>query len=314
MQLKFAAAGAVAIACGGCAGGLDTFPIGGAWHMRLHSSGIAIEAGPRQSDIYRDWQGGKVLVASDIEFHEYYETADCLLWETRARDHAVYAACGDRAPILVATDDYHRWTRAARGLVDESDVRVDADGAPVRPTVMYALDDIIAASMRQQAFSAAWRVGLARRDDALAPIERDEPVAVDAVDDRGRTALMDAAITHDVPRGSRLALVNALIERGANLRAADKFGVTALMLAADRGNTDVVRRLIEAGADIHARSHDGRTALMEAAGSLENQVEMVTMLLDAGADKQARDKYGRTAFSGIRTNTDPQLKVLLALQ
>jgi len=41
---------------------------------------------------------------------------------------------------------------------------------------------------------------------------------------------------------------------------------------------------------------------------------MVTLLLQRGANKYVRDKYGHTAFDAIRSNTDPQLKVLLATE
>jgi hypothetical protein len=286
---------------------LDLTPIGGAWHFYLHSSPI-IEAGSRQTDIYREWNGRNVLVASDVEFHEYYEDPDCLLWETSGKDHVVYAACGDRAPIVVATDDYHRWTMEERGLVDEADPRVSAGGAAVTPTVMYSLDQIAAASRRQPAFSAGWRPESVRVDGALKPTALDVRIDVDATNAAGWTPLMVAAAERD-----SAGVVKSLIADGANVNFADEQGITPLMVAADRSNAEVVELLMDAGADIHARSDDGSTALMKAAGALDNQVEMVTMLLEAGADKTIRNKYGNTALSAIRTNTDPQLKVLLAL-
>jgi hypothetical protein len=292
----------------GTPGKMAMTPIGGAWHFYLHSSPI-IEAGRKPTDLYRDWDGKPVLVASDTEFYKYYEEHDCMLWETSQSDHVVYAACGDREPIVVATDDYHRWTMEARGLVDEADARVGAAGAPVTPTVLYALDDIAEASARQPVFSGAWSPLRARADDGLTPTELDVPIDVDVTNEAGWTPLMVAASERNSS-----GVVGGLITQGANVNFTDKFGTTALMVAADRGHADVVRLLMDAGADIHMRTDDGSTALMKAAGALDNQVEMVTMLLDAGADKNLRNKYGNTAFSAIRTNTDPQLKVLLALQ
>lgn len=281
--------------------------------MYLHES-LLIEAGHRPSDLYREWKFGRVLVATDIEFHEYYKQQGCLLWETKWHDHIVFAACGEHEPMIVTSDDYHRWTMEARGLVYEGDDGVNAQGVPVRPTAMFTLDAIAAASARQPAFSGAQIPNLAgTAPPDLQPLEEDIPIDVKATNTIGRNALHEAASASEYAP-SRLPLVNALIEHGADVNAVDKNGTTALMIAANLAHADVVKRLIAAGADIHARDDDGRTALMEAAGSLDNQVEMVTVLLQRGADKELRDKDGRTAFSAIRTNTDPQLKVLLALR
>jgi ankyrin repeat protein len=137
-------------------------------------------------------------------------------------------------------------------------------------------------------------------------------VVTNDVDIIGRTALHNAAGWFE--REDPLPLVNALIEHGADVNAVDKYGFTALMIAADRTHANVVRRLIEAGASVLARNKGNETALMKAAGAIDNQVEMVTMLLRAGADKTVRDQYGHTAFDAIRSNTDPQLKELLAVQ
>jgi len=304
----------IAVGAGACGPtALAMFPVGGRWHMYLHQS-FLIEAGHRPSDLYREWKLGRVLVATDVEFHEYYKQPDCLLWETEWHDHIVFAACGEREPMIVTSDDYHRWKMEPRGLVYEGDDGVNAQGVPVRPTAMFTLDSIAAASARQPAFSGAQIPNVApTAPPDLQPLEEDMPIDVTATNSIGRNALHEAAGGSEYAP-SRLPLVNALIEHGADVNAVDKGGTTALMIAANHAHADVVKRLIAAGADIHARDDDGRTALMEAAGSLDNQVEMVTELLKRGADKEIRDKYGRTAFSAIRTNTDPQLKVLLALK
>jgi hypothetical protein len=108
---------------------LDLTPIGGAWHFYLHSSPI-IEAGSRQTDIYREWNGRQMLVASDVEFHEYYAGPDCLLWETSHKDHVVYAACDDRAPMVsrLMTIIAGQWRSAAWWTR-----RIRASAQPVQP-------------------------------------------------------------------------------------------------------------------------------------------------------------------------------------
>ena len=56
-------------------------------------------------------------------------------------------------------------------------------------------------------------------------------------------ALLDAAIAGDAER------VETLIGQGADAGAANRYDVTALSFAADRGHVDVVRVLLEAGAE-----------------------------------------------------------------
>jgi uncharacterized protein len=53
-----------------------------------------------------------------------------------------------------------------------------------------------------------------------------------------------------------LQLVNLLLERGADVNARRRDGMTALHAAAYRGHLKVIRRLLEAGADTSIRAHD----------------------------------------------------------
>jgi ankyrin repeat protein len=77
----------------------------------------------------------------------------------------------------------------------------------------------------------------------------------------GLTALMWAA-GHEDGVGSRaaIAVVDLLIMRGALLDAADDRGRTALMIAAERGDAQVVTALLRHGSDPAAKDGDGRTA------------------------------------------------------
>jgi ankyrin repeat protein len=72
-----------------------------------------------------------------------------------------------------------------------------------------------------------------------------------------------------------------LIDSGADVKAADDSGATALMW----GVTDLekTKLLVERGADVNARSADGRTPLLIASG-LPGSSAVVTFLLDKGAD------------------------------
>ncbi len=87
----------------------------------------------------------------------------------------------------------------------------------------------------------------------------DQGVDVDAVDGKGRTALMWAASwgRHDI--------VRLLLERGAQADIRDGYGETALIKAARRGRTEIVETLINlGGADPRACDNRGKSALDKA--------------------------------------------------
>jgi len=79
---------------------------------------------------------------------------------------------------------------------------------------------------------------------------------VNSQDERGRTALLQAAFTTNNVR------ITELLEAGADPNIQDKRGRTALMWAAFDGNNPGVRQLLEAGADPNLKTERGQTALM----------------------------------------------------
>ena len=83
---------------------------------------------------------------------------------------------------------------------------------------------------------------------------------VNAVDERGWNALMKAVYNAEFDRGFP-EVVQALINAGANIEAAIAFGVRPLMLAAGYGEAAVVDVLLQAGADFRAMNDGGRTAM-----------------------------------------------------
>jgi len=87
-------------------------------------------------------------------------------------------------------------------------------------------------------------------------------------------------------------VINLLLESGANAKSADaalREGRTTLMLAARTGNTAAIRLLVDKGADVNAaESRTGSTALMWAA--LENRADAVRVLVKAGAQANARSR------------------------
>ena len=95
-------------------------------------------------------------------------------------------------------------------------------------------------------------------------------------DDYGNNALMFAAA-----RG-HTEIVKALIAAHTNLNLQTSNGNTALMMAARNGHIEIVKELIDANADVNIQENDGYTALMLAA--INGHIEIVKVLIIANAD------------------------------
>lgn len=103
-------------------------------------------------------------------------------------------------------------------------------------------------------------------------------VEVDAVDDRGWTALFMACHNPELDRGFP-EVVEALIEAGADFEKCIGYGIRPLMIAAGYGEAGVVEVLIRAGAKVKAENEGGRTAIQMATD--KNYVEVVNLLWEA---------------------------------
>ena len=95
-------------------------------------------------------------------------------------------------------------------------------------------------------------------------------------------------------QASNPSIAQLLLEKGADVRAANHDGVTALMLAAEGGHEAVAQLLLQHGADVAAASNDGATALMLAAQGGHEAVAQ--LLLQHGADVAAASNDGATAL------------------
>jgi ankyrin repeat protein len=110
----------------------------------------------------------------------------------------------------------------------------------------------------------------------------------------GATPLMRAGKAADA------ALIQLLLEKGADPNRAMKNGTTALMATAGRvargaGQPErtiaAVKVLLDRGADVNAATPDGSTALHQAVGRGD---DIVKLLVERGAKLDAKDKFGRT--------------------
>src|SRR2546425_12768173 len=110
---------------------------------------------------------------------------------------------------------------------------------------------------------------------------------VNAAQRDGTTSLHCAARLDD------LETADLLIHSGANVSAATRGGATPLELAAVNGSAAMIEKLIKAGADVNARlTKYGDTALMMAART--GKPDAVKVLLDNGAQINSAETWGGT--------------------
>jgi uncharacterized protein len=159
----------------------------------------------------------------------------------------------------------------------------------------------------------------------------DSGAAINAQDDRGRTALLAATHANAVEAArllierradleiadnlqdtpflyagaeGKLEILRLLAAAGARLDGRNRYGGNALIPAAHHGHVEVVRELLETTAiDVNRVNNPGWTALIEAViladGGPKHQ-EIVRLLLAHGADPRIADKEGVTPLEHAR--------------
>lgn len=109
----------------------------------------------------------------------------------------------------------------------------------------------------------------------------------------------------------RVAEAKALLAKGADARAANRYGVTPLSLACANGNAELVTALLDAGADANREGNGSEIPLMIAARTGTGAV--VEKLLTAGAKVNASDRKGQTALMWAAVEGHAEaVKILLA--
>jgi len=105
--------------------------------------------------------------------------------------------------------------------------------------------------------------------------------------------------------------VSLLIRAGANVKVANRYGATPLSEAVTGGSTAMVDALLKAGADAKTlTTADGETVLMTAARA--GNLDVVRLLVERGADVNAREKYkGQTALMWAAAERHPAVVKLL---
>lgn len=102
-------------------------------------------------------------------------------------------------------------------------------------------------------------------------------------------------------------IVRILVEAGARINAS---GWGALHYAVFNGQADIVRYLVEQGGDVNARAPNHHTALMLAARN--GHGEIVRILLAAGANPNLGDLEGNTALGIAQKAGNQEIAGLLA--
>jgi ankyrin repeat protein len=105
--------------------------------------------------------------------------------------------------------------------------------------------------------------------------------------EHNQSALMLAA------QREEMEILSCLMQAGADIELRDDTERTALMLAASAGRTTAVRALVENKANINSRDQNRLTALHHSVHSVN--IECVTVLLENGADCGFTDSEGQTA-------------------
>jgi uncharacterized protein len=110
-----------------------------------------------------------------------------------------------------------------------------------------------------------------------------QPKAANVATKDGTTAL------HWATDLDNLAMAQALVRAGANVKAVNRYGVTPMYSAAVNGNAAMIELLLNAGADPNVALPEGETPLMTAART--GKAAAVRLLLARGATVNAVEKW-----------------------
>lgn len=121
----------------------------------------------------------------------------------------------------------------------------------------------------------------------------------------GATPLMQAVYQGD------LAQTKRLLAGHAKVNAVNAYGVSAMLLAAEAANTQLIDLLLKAGAKANSANPDGETALHLVARA--GNVEAAKLLLAHGAKVDARERFGeQTPLMWAAARRHPEMVELLA--
>jgi len=133
--------------------------------------------------------------------------------------------------------------------------------------------------------------------------EEDDVCDVNAVDEKGWTALHHATFT------GKSKVILALLSKGAILEVYDQYGLNCLHLAVDKDRRKALQVLIDAGHPLDVGDPDGSTGLHLAA--IKNHLRCGLMLFEAGAAIDYQDSEGKTPLHCAIVNSNPKFLQML---
>ena len=132
---------------------------------------------------------------------------------------------------------------------------------------------------------------IAQEDNETVKQSIDAGFDVNKKDESGDTAL-HVAVDH-----GNVEIIKFLLEKGAKVNSKNKAKLTPLWKNGDDDEEtamEIMRLLIKAGADVNVPNEEKETFLMLAAE--DDELEAVRLLLEAGADPNLKDEDGETAL------------------
>ncbi len=107
-----------------------------------------------------------------------------------------------------------------------------------------------------------------------------------------------------------------LIEAGADINTRDRYGQTALMIAARQGFTDIIQLLVGSGAELDHTAKHNLSALMLAV--VNDHAAIVRILVQAGARTDLRGSgapgfHDKTALDLAETMNRPEITKILRI-
>ena len=112
-------------------------------------------------------------------------------------------------------------------------------------------------------------------------------------EDENMNFTFELALLEAVTAGNNEAVEFLLQIETVNIDHTNEEGMTALMLASERGHEDIVHSLLSAGANVNIQDNKGWTALMIA--SMHNHISIIHMLLQANANPHLKTSDGSNA-------------------
>jgi ankyrin repeat protein len=149
--------------------------------------------------------------------------------------------------------------------------------------------------------------------DQCAPLSRavakPHPIAVRLLIDAGAHARPTGSHGYTPLMSARAQFIPTLLAMGADVNARTDRGLTALHMAATRGDPEAVGLLIAAGADVNALDGERRYPLHR----VNNNVEVVKLLLAHGARVAVDGDRGAAALvQGTKYGTAASIRLLIA--